>query len=136
MYIDNKVIKQKVSSPYTFDELDGGSYDIKVAAYDKAGNITKSELHVTTSKAAQNGFFQRKVKIPLAALILVLLTMTGLLGYVIRLLIDRHRNSFSYLRNEIQKNLNRKLEINKNLEELKQRMDKANDVHDLNKTLK
>ncbi len=88
---EGKVYDEKGTSPFTFFGLKNGDHQIKVTAFDKAGNKQESTTNMSV-KGVTIGFFQRSLQVPLYLILLVNLIILILIGLVMWLLMHKKRS--------------------------------------------
>ncbi|MBX4186998.1 MAG: hypothetical protein KW802_01920 [Candidatus Doudnabacteria bacterium] len=85
VYLDDKLVRSKANSPYSFDAIDGGNHTVKVVAYDKAGNLSNSELVINVI-GGHVPFWQKKFELPFFIFMFLFLMLLLQFIYIIWLL--------------------------------------------------
>lgn len=94
--VDGASVQKQASSPFTLPSLGGGSHNVEVVAYDKAGNSTKAQLQVMVSGSAlalgkSASFLQKTLQVPAYVILALLLVIILLFIFLIIVILRRRK---------------------------------------------
>jgi hypothetical protein len=112
-----ELVAENITSPYTFDKLESGPHLIWISAYDKAGNVRKSELPIIAAgggSAPTLDFLFQSYPLPVYIILLMNFLILILMGVIIYLLLRKEKQ-----RNSNDKVTQLQVEIDESLDQLK-----------------